>query len=135
MKDPAITDHCQDTSGNQRYPVVYPTATATAHGATATILKTALKNLNHTNTGAGGAIVLTLPYAKNVPGATFRLYLTVAQQVSFSPQATDKIYLAGSGVANKDLVIAGVIGNYADLYSDGVDYLVTHWSGVVTKEA
>jgi len=61
--------------------------------------------------------------------------LTVAQSVSLSPAATGKIFLGGDGVANKDLVIAGVIGNYADIYCDGTNYLVVGYSGVLTKEA
>jgi hypothetical protein len=59
----------------------------------------------------------------------------VAQIVSLSPVSTEAIYLGGSGVVNKDLNIAGVIGNFVDLYSDGVNFLVGNYSGVVTKEA
>jgi hypothetical protein len=45
------------------------------------------------------------------------------------------VYLGGDGVDDKDLNIAGVIGNYADVYSNGSDYVVTTYSGVLTKEA
>ena len=123
-----------DPYDNVLVPVTLPSATATAHGSTATIAASALANLNHTNTGAGGAIVLTLPSANTIPLQGFRVYVTVAQQVSLSPLATERIYLAGSGVLNKDLVIAGQIGNYADVYSDGTNYFVANYSGVVTKE-
>lgn len=88
-----------------------------------------------TNTGSSGTIVLTLPAAQLVKGKSVKIQLTVAQAVSLSPITTEAVYLGGNGVVNKDLVIAGVIGNYADVYSDGVKYLVTGYSGVVTKEA
>jgi hypothetical protein len=88
-----------------------------------------------TNTGAGGAIVLTLPAASAVAGCTFRVQVTVAQTVTLTPAAGEKIYVGGSGVASKYALVAGVIGNYVDVYSDGVDFLVMGYSGVVTKEA
>jgi hypothetical protein len=89
---------------------------------------------NNTNTGASGGIVLTLPAASAVAGLSTRIQITAAQQVSLSPAATQAVYLGGSGVVNKDLVIAGVIGNYCDVYSNGEHYLVFGYSGVVTKE-
>lgn len=108
--------------------------TVNAQGATATLVATDF-NTVITNTGSNGTIVLTLPAAANVEGKTLKVQLTVAQIVSLSPIATDGIFLGGSGVDDKDLNIAGVIGNYADIYSDGVNYLVASYSGVVTKEA
>jgi len=90
---------------------------------------------NNTNTGAGGTIVLTLPAAASVEGQKMRVYLTVAQIVRVDPYSTESIYLAGSGTAGKYLNIAGVIGNYCDIYSDGTYFYVTGFSGVVTKES
>ena len=90
---------------------------------------------NNTNTGAGGAIVLTLPNASKVKEQQMRVYLTVAQNVTLTPQTGEKIYLAGSGTASKYLLIAGTIGNYANIYCDGTAFYVTNYSGVVTKEA
>ncbi len=90
---------------------------------------------NLTNTGAVAKVTLTLPLAATVAGLALRVYLTVAQIVAFSPQAAEAIFLGGSGVVNKDVNIAGVIGNYCDLYCDGERYHVTAYSGVVTKEA
>ena len=78
---------------------------------------------------------MTLPSALSVASQCMRFYITAAQQVSLSPTSTESIFLAGSGVVNKDLVIAGVIGNYVDVYSDGANFYVTSYSGVVTKEA
>lgn len=109
-------------------------ATIKAQASTANLAAADFPKIN-TNTGASGAIVLTLPAASAVAGLSTKIQITVAQQVSLSPAATDAVYLAGSGVDNKDLVIAGVIGNYCDVYSDGENYLVLGYSGVVTKEA
>ncbi len=121
------------TSAGSIYPVVAPNATVAAKAATAN-LAVADFGKNITNTGAGAAIVLTLPAAATVKGKVMRVQLTVAQDVSLSPATTEKVFLGGDGVANKDLVIAGVIGNYADIYCDGTNYLVVGYSGVVTKE-
>ena len=115
-------------------PAVAANATVKAQAGTANLAAADFPKIN-TNTGAGGAIVLTLPAASAVAGLSTKIQVTVAQQVSLSPASTEAVYLGGSGVANKDLVIAGVIGNYCDVYSDGVQYLVLGYSGVVTKEA
>ncbi len=114
-------------------PFVSPKATVAAHAANAT-LTDADMGKQHTNTGAAAGITLTLPSAADAAGCSFRVQVTVAQAVTLDP-LTGKIYLGGSGVADKTLGIAGVIGNYADVYSDGVDWMVTHYSGVLTKEA
>jgi hypothetical protein len=90
---------------------------------------------NNTNTGAGGAIVLTLPAAASLKGQKTRIQLTVAETVTLTPQTGEKIYLGGDGVASKYLLIAGVIGNYAEVYCDGTSFYVTAYSGVLTKEA
>lgn len=128
-----ITEAKVTTSAGSIYPVVAPNATVAAKAATAN-LAAADFGKNITNTGAGDAIVLTLPAAATVSGKAMRVQLTVAKNVSLSPAATEKVFLGGDGVANKDLVIAGVIGNYADIYCDGTDYFVVSYSGVLTKE-
>ncbi|MFH1052759.1 MAG: hypothetical protein V1779_17705 [bacterium] len=111
-----------------------PKATVKANAATATVAAADFPK-NNTNTGASGAIVLTLPAAADVKGKFMRVQLTVAQTVTLTPATGEKIYLGGNGVASKYLLIAGVIGNYALVYSDGTDYLVMGYSGVLTKEA
>ena len=90
---------------------------------------------NNTNTGASGTIALTLPSASDVKGKFIRIQITVAQIVQLVPASGEKIYLGGDGVADKYLAIAGVIGNYALIYSDGTDFLVMDYSGVLTKQA
>jgi len=118
----------------QLFPIVASKSAVTANAATATMTAAAFTN-NNTNTGASGTIVLTLPSARAVPNRTLRFYVTVAQIVRLLPVTGEKIYLAGSGVASKYLNIAAVIGNFVDVYSDGIDFIVTGYSGVVTKEA
>jgi hypothetical protein len=115
-------------------PRVVSNATVTAKATDATL---ALANFGTiiTNTGAGGTVVLTLPAASAVAGCTVRVQVTVAQIVRCLPASGEKVFLGGDGVASKYLNIAAVIGNYAELYSDGVQYHVINYAGVVTKEA
>lgn len=116
------------------YKSISPKASVSAKDATATLATTDFNKIL-TNTGASGTVVLTLPAAANVSGDGIKVQITVAQIVQLTPATGEKIYLGGSGVASKYLNIAGVIGNYADIYSDGTDYIVTNYSGVLTKEA
>lgn len=113
---------------------VDPQAAVKAHTTTEALAAADFPK-NNTNTGAGGAIVLTLPAANLLGGLTTRIQVTVAQTVTLTPASGEKIFLGGSGVASKYLLIAGVIGNYCDVYCDGVSFSVIGYSGVVTKEA
>ncbi len=114
---------------------VDPKKAVTAKAATATLTAAECNGTNLTNTGASGGIVLTLPAVTSAAGCAFRLYVTVAQTVTFTPASGEKVYLAGSGVASKYLLVAGVIGNTVTIYNDGVDWMVVVYTGVVTKEA
>jgi len=115
-------------------PLVDPAATVVEKAATGNLAITDYgKNLN--NTGAVGTIVLTLLAAANAAGLPLRVYVTVAQIIRLQPQSGEKIYLAGSGVADKYLNIAATIGNYVDVFCDGEKYLVQDYAGVVTKQA
>jgi len=105
-----------------------------ANAATASIAAADFPK-NNTNTGATGTIVLTLPTAASVANQKMRVYLTAAQIVRIDPYSTESIYLAGSGTAGKYLNIAAAIGNYCDVLSDGTNFYVTGFSGIVTKEA
>lgn len=86
-----------------------------------------------TNTAAAGAVVLTLPAASTVAGCGLKVQLTAAQDVTLTPPSGGKIYLGGSGVANESCIIAGLIGAFADVFCDGVDFSVLRYSGVLTK--
>jgi hypothetical protein len=117
-----------------RPPLVAPNATVTAKTTTGN-LAIADYGVNLTNTGAGGTIVLTLLAAALAAGMSLRIQITAAQIVRLLPQTGEAIYLGGSGVVTKYLNIAGVVGNFCDVYCDGQKYLVTSYSGVVTKES
>lgn len=88
-----------------------------------------------TNTGAGGTVVFTLPSAVTYPGVVIRVHLFAAQVVRLLPVTGQAIALNSSAVVTKYLNIAGVIGNYCEVVSDGTQWLVSHYAGVVTKEA
>lgn len=88
-----------------------------------------------TNTGASGTVVFTLPSAVTYPGTVLRFHLFAAQIVRLLPVTGQAVALNSSAVVTKYLNIAGVIGNYCEIVSDGTQWLVTTYSGVVTKEA
>lgn len=108
--------------------------TVAAQAATATLTNTIAGKIL-TNTGASGAIVLTLPAAATMANVFFKVAVLVAQTIELLPATGEKVWLNGSGVASKYCLIAGTIGNFADIFCDGTDYFVVNYSGVVTKEA
>lgn len=114
--------------------IALATGTVSAQASTATLDNTIAGKVV-TNTGASGAITLTLPAASTLTGKYFSVTVLVAQIVNLSPAATDAVYLNGSGVDNKDLILAGTIGTSATLYSNGSDYIVVSHTAAVTKEA
>lgn len=87
------------------------------------------------NTAAGGDVPLTLPTAVDARGKVFRAYCLAAQTITLTPVTGDIINFNGNAVASKYCRLAGVIGNYIEVFSDGVQWIVTKNSGVVTKEA
>lgn len=109
-------------------------ATVVPHTGDATLAASDM-NKNHTNTGASGTAVLTLPAVASVQGGALCVFVTAAQIVRLLPQTGEAIYLAGSGVVSKYLNIAGVIGNTCQVFCDGTKWKVLDYSGVVTKEA
>lgn len=115
-------------------PRIAPNATVEANAASATLTAANMGKIQ-TNTGASGTVALTLPSAAVVAGLGLKVQVTAAQVVQLVPVTGEKIFLGGSGVASKYCQIAGVIGNYIDIFSDGVQWLVIDYSGVATKEA
>lgn len=87
------------------------------------------------NAAAGGTIVLTLPAVATAKGLVLLINVLAAQIVRALPQTGEAVNYNGSAVVTKYLNIAGVIGNYAKLYCNGTQWLVTECNGVVTKEA
>lgn len=120
---------------NPIYPQVdVRTATVTTKTADYTILPTELNRVFN-NTGDADTLVLTLPSVVGNAGKALKIHLLAAQIVRALPVTGQAVNLNGSAVVTKYLNIAGVIGNYADLYCDGYQWIVTGYSGVVTKEA
>jgi hypothetical protein len=99
------------------------------------------------NTGADGTspaitnVILTLPKAADAAGTALKVQLTVAMTVQLQPYqgagspavGVESIYLGGDGIAGESVLIAGTIGNYADIWSDGEKFHVLEYSGVLTK--
>lgn len=110
-------------------------ATVWAQAATATLVAADLSWKVVTNTGASGAITLTLPAASTLTWKYFVVTVLVAQIVNLSPIATDAIFLNGSWVDNKDLILAWTIWTSATIYSNWSDYMVVAHTSLVTKEA
>lgn len=113
---------------------VSPKGTVVPNASTGNIASGDLGKI-HTNTGSSGTVVLTLPAVSGLAGSHVKVAVTAAQIIQVMPQTGEKIYLNGSGVATKYLNIAAVVGNFADLYCDGTDWMVLNYAGVVTKEA
>lgn len=118
---------------NPLYPKVNP-RTATSTDKTSDFTITAMDQI-YTNTGASGTVVFTLPSVRNNAGKALTFHAFAAQIIRCLPQTGEAVNLNGSAVVTKYLNIAAVIGNYADLYCDGSQWIVTGYSGVVTKEA
>lgn len=108
------------------------TATVTAKTSDFTI--TAMDQV-YTNAAAGGTVVFTLPTVTGNAGKTLKFHALAAQIIRALPVSGQAVNLNGSAVVTKYLNIAATIGNYADLYCDGYQWIVTGYSGVVTKEA
>ncbi len=128
----------RNTWGNltRNYPKPLLSVTAVAKTSDYTIPTTAAgADAIYTNTAAGGTVVFTLPSVKVSHGATFRFHAFAAQIIRALPVTGEAINLSGSAVVTKYLNLAAVIGNYMDIYCDGTQWIVTSFSGVVTKEA
>lgn len=115
-------------------PSMDPTATVVAKTSNYTVTAADFGKII-TNTGASGALTHTLPAASTVTGKIIRFATLAAQIVNLSPAAADGVFLNGSGVDDKDLVMPGTIGTAVTLYSNGVNYEAYDVSGLCTKEA
>lgn len=119
------------------YPTIdtrLATVTTKTDAYTITLADLALPTIFN-NSGDNGDLALTLPTAASARGKVVRVALLAAQTVSMTPVTGDIINYNGSAVASKYCRVAGVIGNYIELFSDGVQWIVTRANGVVTKEA
>jgi hypothetical protein len=88
-----------------------------------------------TNAAAAGNVNFTLPTASTCAGKTITIHALAAQTTRLVPQATDAVNYGGSAVVNKYAQLAGVIGNFITVVSDGTNWIVVNGNGVVTKES
>ena len=125
--------HSDDASAGEGFALLdnplYPqvnvrTATVTTKTADYTILSTELNRVFN-NSGDDGTTVLTLPTVYGNAGKALKIHVLAAQIVRALPVTGQAVNLNGSAVVTKYLNIAGVIGNYADLYCDGYQWIVT----------
>lgn len=119
------------------YPTIDPrTATVTTKTADYTVTIADLEAPTiFNNTGDDGTQVLTLPSVKVAKGKVLRAYCTAAQIIRLLPQTGQAVNYNGNAVVTKYLNLAGVIGNYVEVFCDGKQWIVTQANGVVTKEA
>jgi len=110
------------------------TATVTAKTSDYTITQDDLETPTiFTNEGDVGALVLTLPAVADSKGMVVRVALLAAQTVRLDPQDDEAINYNGDATVTEDVTIAGVIGNYVELFCDGVQWIITQANGVLTK--
>lgn len=130
-------DYVSQTSTIPQYPTIdvrnatYTTKTADYTVTVADLQAPTIFN----NTGDTGTMVLTLPAVARAKGLVIKVALTAAQIVRLLPQTGEAVNLDGSAVVTKYLNVAGVIGNFVECFCDGSQWIVTNYSGVVTKEA
>ena len=108
---------------------IYATS-VTAHATTGNITAAECWGGTVTNTGAGGAIVLTLPEA--VAGMQVLVVLLAAQDVDINPQNAEQI-LTATDAAGDAISSAATIGNFALLKAvSATQWIVQSSSGTWT---
>lgn len=120
---------------------VYPTmnirrATVTTKTADYTVTLADLRKPTiFNNSGASGTIVFSLPTVASAAFKVVRVHLLAAQIVRLDPNGSEVANYCGSVVAGKYVQLAGVIGNYIELFCDGRQWIVARGNGTITKEA
>lgn len=119
------------------YPTIDPrTATVTTKTADYTITMADLEAPTiFNNSGDSGNQVLTLPAVADAKGKVVRIHALAAQTIQADPQTGEAVNYNGSATVSKYAQLAGVIGNYMELFCDGEQWIVTRSSGVITKES
>lgn len=92
----------------------------------------------HSNSGASGAVTLTLPAASTNPGVHYYFAVRAAQELRIDPNGTDTISLPSSGVpgAAGKYLVADAIGETVHLASlGGTNWCVLGYTGTWTAES
>lgn len=113
-------------------PCISPKAPVVVKAASATLTPAEFNGRIITNTGSITGITLTLPDPSLCAGCVMKVQVTGGFSMTLDP-GTKKIYVGGDGVAGKNAIIQGPTGTYLNIYSDGVDFLIFEYTGVVTK--
>lgn len=118
------------------FPQINPVQTPEAFTSTAAQTLTVSDKFKiKTNLSLANTVTITLPAAAAAAGCVIRFAALAAQAMRVAPASGESVYLHGSGVADKYAQLANAIGNYMDLYSDGENWIVARYSGVVTKQS
>jgi hypothetical protein len=119
------------------YPTIdLRTATVTTKTSDYTVTDADLKTPTiFNNSGGNGTIVFTLPSVADSKGKIVRFHSLAAQTIRVDPQDGEAINYNGSATVTEDASMAGTIGNYMEVYCDGVQWIITRSSGVITKAA
>ncbi len=122
-----------ETSNVPAYPTLDVTEAKTENktGAHTITIDEVKEPTIFTNTTA--SIVLTLPKAKDVRGGVVRAYVTATETIQLEPATGEKVNYNGNDTVDENAQIAGVVGNYMEVVSDGDEWVVTKANGVVTK--
>lgn len=125
------------TSTVPAYPTLDPRlATVSTKTADYTVTQADLNEPTiFNNEGDAGTQTLSLPAVAASKGKVVRAHALAAQIIRLDPNGSEKINYNGSAVAGKYVQLAGVIGNFIELFCDGSQWVVTQANGVVTKEA
>lgn len=126
-----------EASTSPSYPTIdVRTATVAIKTADYTVLAADLSAPTiFNNSGDAGAQVLTLPAVADSKGKVLRAHALAAQTIALDPASGEAVNYNGSAVVSKYVLVAGVIGNYIEVFCDGTEWVVTQANGVITKEA
>lgn len=110
------------------------TATVSAKTTDYTVLESDLTTPTiFTNEGASGEVVFTLPAVADSKGMVARFAALAAQTIRLDPQDGEAVNYNGDAVVTEDATLAGVIGNYVEVFCDGSQWIITQANGVITK--
>ena len=79
------------------------------------------------------AMVPTLPAAASYPYDIIRFDTAHASTITVTPASGESIKFAGVGTADSTLILAAVVGNFVELYSNGTNWVVSDAAGGLSR--